>query len=407
MIFWIVAAALTGLVTALLIPPLMGRTRALSQGRSELAVYRAQLEELARDRARGILGEAEAEALRREVERRMVRAGRDAPPLEQSPSPPRPAVALAASLLIPAAALALYAWIGRPGLPSQPKVAVAEAPAAAADPQAAEVASLVAQLEARMAERPQDPVGWRLLGRAQGSLGRWGESARSYARAVAAGGADGETLSGWAEALIFAAGGAVTPPAEEVLRRALAADPAQPRARYYQGLARLQAGDALGALAIWRPLVAEAPADAPWTEFLSERIGMAERLLPSPGPSAEEAAAAEDLSPEERETAIRAMVQRLADRLEKEPGDVEGWLRLAHSYGVLGQPQERRAALERAATLAPERADIQLALAREEAGTGAEDAAARRLKSLLDRLPAEAPERAAAQVELNRLQDRD
>jgi cytochrome c-type biogenesis protein CcmH len=396
-IFWIVAAALTGLVTALLIPPLMGRTRARSQGRSELAVYRAQLEELARDRARGILGETEADALRREVERRMVRAGRDAPPLEQSPSPPRPAVALAASLLIPAAALALYAWIGRPGLPSQPKVAVAEAPAAAADPQAAEVASLVAQLEARMAERPQDPVGWRLLGHAQGSLGRWGERARSYARAVAAGGADGETLSGWAEALIFAAGGAVTPPAEEVLRRALIADPAQPRARYYQGLARLQAGDALGALAIWRPLVAEAPADAPWTEF----------LLPSPGPGAEEEAAAEDLSPEEREAAIRAMVQRLADRLEKEPGDIEGWLRLAHSYGVLGQPQERRAALERAATLAPERADIQLSLAREEAGTGAEDAAARRLKSLLDRLPAEAPERAAAQVELNRLGDRD
>jgi hypothetical protein len=29
------------------------------------------------------------------------------------------------------------------------------------------------------------------------------------------------------------------------------------------------------------------------------------------------------------------------------------------------------------------------------------------LKSLLDRLPAEAPERAAAQVELNRLKDRD
>ena len=410
MIFWLVAAAMTGLVAAILVPPLMGRTRARSRNRQGLAVYRAHLDELARDRDRGILGEAEAEALRREIERRMLRSGGGEPLPEAKPFEARPALAVAAALLIPAAALALYAWLGQPGLPGQPRLAIAEPPTAdagSADPQAAEVASLVAQLEARMVERPQDPVGWRLLAHAQGSLGRWAESARSYARAVAAGGLDAETLSAWAEALIFAADGVVSPPAEEVLRRALAADPKQPRARYYQGLARLQAGDAAGSLAIWRPLAAEAPADAAWAGFLAERMRMAEALASPPGPSAEEVAAAEDLAPAEREAAIRAMVQRLADRLEKEPADLEGWLRLAHAYGVLKEGERRRAALERAAALAPERADIQLALAQAEAEAGAGDAAAKRLKSLLDRLPAAAPERAEAAAELNRLGDRD
>jgi cytochrome c-type biogenesis protein CcmH len=313
---------------------------------------------------------------------------------------------MAAALLLPAAALALYLALGDPGLPGQPRSA--DMPSQdASDPQAAEVAGLVAQLEHRMAERPADPVGWRLLGHAQAGLGRWSDSARSYARAVAAGGGDAETLAAWGEALVFAAGGTVSPPAVEVLRRALEADPREPRARYYQGLARLQAGDTPGALALWRALAADAPKDAPWTAFLTERIRLAEAMTAPPGPGAEDIAAAEDLPPEQREAAIRGMVQRLADRLEREPEDLEGWLRLAHSYGVLGQPDARRAALDRAAGLAPGRADIQLELAGAEAAGGDREGAVRRLESLLGSLAQSAPERAAAEAELNRLRDRE
>jgi cytochrome c-type biogenesis protein CcmH len=318
----------------------------------------------------------------------------------------RPGGAIAAALLLPAAALALYLALGDPGLPGQARSASAPSQAAP-DPQQAEVAGLVAQLERRMAERPEDPVGWRLLGHAQAGLGRWSDSARSYARAVGAGGGEAETLAAWAEALIFAAGGTVSPPAAELLRRAHEADPKEPRARYYQGLAKLQAGDTAGALALWRALAAEAPQDAPWAAFLAERIRLGEGMTAPPGPGADDVAAAEDLAPEQREAAIRGMVQRLADRLEREPEDVEGWLRLAHSYGVLGQPDQRRAALERAAGLAPARADIQLELAGAEAAGGARDTAVRRLESLLRSLPQGAPERPAAQAELNRLRDRE
>ena len=406
MIFWLIAALLTGVVAVLLVPPLIGRARARSGGDGALAVYRAQLRELERDRERGLLGDAEAAALRTEIERRMLKIG-SATGETETGWRAGPGAAIAAALLLPAMALALYLALGDPGLPGQSRSTAGPAQPAASDPQAAEVANLVAQLERRMAERPEDPVGWRLLAHAQGGLGRWAESAQSYARAVAAGGGDAETLAAWAEALIFAAGGTVSPPAAEVLRRALEADAREPRARYYQGLARLQAGDTQGALALWRALAAEAPKDAPWTEFLGERIRLAEAMVAPQAPDAEEVAAAEELAPEEREAAIRGMVQRLAERLQREPGDLEGWLRLAHSYGVLGQDGERRAALERAAGLAPGRADIQLDLAEAEAKAGAGEAAARRLEALLQTLPQGAPERPAAEAQLKRLRDRE
>jgi cytochrome c-type biogenesis protein CcmH len=308
-----------------------------------------------------------------------------------------------AVLVLPLAALGLYALLGQPGLRGRPHIEAAAQPAAPNDPQTTEIANLVAQLEQRMAEQPQDPVGWRLLGHAQGGLGRWPESAASYAHAVAAGAHDAATLAEWGEALVFAGGGTVSPPADEVFRRALASDPKEPRARYYEGLAKLQRGDAKGAVALWRELAAQAPADAPWAAFIQDRIRLAEQMAEPSGPSEEDVAAASQMSPEEREAAIRAMVDRLASRLEREPTDLEGWLKLARAYDVLGEPARSRGALERAAALAPARADLQLALAQREAANGDRNKAAQRLTDLLSGLNKDAPERPAVEAELNRL----
>jgi cytochrome c-type biogenesis protein CcmH len=403
MIFWVIAAALTGLVAATLLPALAGWVRPRkSRQAAALAVYRAQLIELRREEERGIVTESQAAALRVEIERRMLKiAGTPEP--EAGAWRARPAVLGAAALVLPLAALGLYVVLGQPGLPGHPYSQIAVQSPAPNDPQSAEITTLVAQLEQRMAEHPQDPVGWRLLGHAQGGLGRWPDSAASYARAVAAGAKDAGTLAEWGEALIFAGGGTVSPPVEEVFRRALAADPKEPRARYYEGLAKLQRGDAKGAVALWRELVAQAPADAPWAAFIQDRIRLAEQMVEPSAPSEQDVAAASQMSPQEREAAIRGMVDRLASRLEREPGDLEGWLKLARAYDVLGEPARRRGALERAAALAPGRADLQLALAQAEAASGDRDKAAQRLTDVLGGLSKDAPERGAVEAELNRL----
>ena len=46
------------------------------------------------------------------------------------------------------------------------------------------------------------------------------------------------------------------------------------------------------------------------------------------------------------------MVDRLARRLENEPNDLDGWMRLANAYVVLGNRDEAMAAYQQAVSLA-------------------------------------------------------
>jgi len=67
---------------------------------------------------------------------------------------------------------------------------------------------------------------------------------------------------------------------------------------------------------------------------------------------------------------IKGMVQRLADRLEKEPGDVDGWLRLGRAYAVLGEQQKSLEALRHATEADPKREDARQAYASARAALG-------------------------------------
>jgi len=51
---------------------------------------------------------------------------------------------------------------------------------------------------------------------------------------------------------------------------------------------------------------------------------------------------------------IRGMVEGLADRLEDDPSDAQGWQRLVRVYGVLGEKKKAYAAMERAAANVPD-----------------------------------------------------
>lgn len=58
------------------------------------------------------------------------------------------------------------------------------------------------------------------------------------------------------------------------------------------------------------------------------------------------------------EADIAGMVERLAERLQQEPDDLEGWLMLARSYTVMGEPEKARDAMAKAADLAPENPQV-------------------------------------------------
>ena len=191
MSLWLVLGAMTALAAALVAWPLL-RPPAAPSGRRdyELRVYRAQLEELARERERGLLGEHEAQAAKLEVERRMLAADAASGPQAADRGTARrwAVVALIALLL----AAGLYWPFGRPDLPSAPFAGRAderrlaqEAARGREQGQAPSVESMIARLEQRVAERPDDLEAWQRLGQAFELAGRYDDAVRARGKALA------------------------------------------------------------------------------------------------------------------------------------------------------------------------------------------------------------------------------
>ena len=280
MSLWLLLGAMTALAAALVAWPLL-RPPAAPSGRRdyELQVYRAQLEELAREQERGLLGEREAQAAKLEVERRMLAADAAASPQAGGRAPQTGRWAIAALIALPLLAVGLYWPFGRPDLPSAPFAGRADErrlAREAAEAPGPSVESMIARLEQRVAERPDDLEAWQRLGQAFDLAGRYDDAVRARREALAL---DGSAAANAAlgEALVMANGGAVTPAAREAFERALALDAADPRARFYRGLGLLQAGDRQGALDAWIALIESSPADAPWLPELQRRVDGARR----------------------------------------------------------------------------------------------------------------------------------
>jgi cytochrome c-type biogenesis protein CcmH len=377
--------ALASLALALLLLPLLAR-RGRGHGREayNLAVYRDQLAEIERDMARGLLDSEQAEAARTEIGRRILSLG---PAEDDSATGTRHvAAAVVAVLLVPLAALLLYVRLGSPMLPDQP---FAERQRTAAPSLAGNAAHLDMQealdkLRAHLRQHPDDLTGQLLLARSELGLGRYQEAAEAYGHAAELSGQRPDISGDWGEAQVLAAAGVVTPAAHEAFTTALKDPEGAPRARYYLALARLQHGDAKGALQAWVNLEADSPARAEWLPLLRQRIAEAAgtlgldpaNLKTSSGaarpnvagttaPSAVAAAAQASVaaSPDEREAMINAMVERLAARLEQQPDDVEGWSRLGRAYMVLHRPDKARDAYARALRLRPDDAALRQAMA--------------------------------------------
>ena len=121
MALWLLFGLMTAAAIFAVLWPL-GRVRAPQRAGNDIAVYRDQLEEIARDRAAGLIGEAEAEAARVEVSRRLIAA---ADTVHADPSVPggmlrRRTAAVVALVAIPLIAAGLYLTLGSPELPGQP-----------------------------------------------------------------------------------------------------------------------------------------------------------------------------------------------------------------------------------------------------------------------------------------------
>jgi cytochrome c-type biogenesis protein CcmH len=344
MTLWFVMFMMTAAAIFAVLWPLARRNA--GTGGSDVEVYRDQLDEIARDQAAGLIGEGEAEAARIEVSRRLLAAA-DARPARQAGGSParRRATAHAALIALPIGAVGLYALLGSPGLPGQPQAARRELPA-----EQRSVAELVGRVEAHLEANPQDGRGWEVIGPVYMWLGRYDDAVKARRNTLRLLGPTGTRESDLGEALTGAANGVVTAEAKAAFERALRLNPDDFRARYFLGLAAEQDGRPKEAAERWRDLLADAPADASWITFVRESLARVDpsAVPPAPasprGPSADDIAAAGELSAEQRTAMVRGMVERLAERLKNDGSDVEGWLRLLRAYMVLGDRDRALAA---------------------------------------------------------------
>jgi len=369
MLLALAIAAVTLVVVATVVLPLMKGARA-APGRASFdrAVYRDQLKELERDRARGLIDADQTAAAQLEIERRLLAA--DArPEVATARRSGSPALAIALALLLPAAATGIYLALGAPGAPDEPYAGRGpERALAAAEGRHGDIAGALAALEKDLAANPDDAEKWLLLARSAATLGQWQKSATAYQKALVLTKSRPDVASAYGEMLVFAAEGIVTPRAQEAFTAALARNPKDMAARYYLALAEAQAGNAQAAIDGWQKLAAEV-ADPELRDRLRARIadaassaGMAAPALAAPaGPSAEDRARAEKMTPAERQDMIRGMVDGLAAKLRSDPEDFEGWMKLARAYGVLDEHDKAADAYEQAARLKPEDPRIPLA----------------------------------------------
>jgi cytochrome c-type biogenesis protein CcmH len=349
-LLWIVLACLTAVVLLVLLRPL-SHGRALDPAREayDAAVYRDQLEEVESDRARGLIGEAEAEAARLEIARRLLAADSKDPesPDARAGGFPAKAATIAVAVALPLTALALYLAYGAPHLPDQPLAVRLQDPVNEQN-----LAALVARVEARLRVHPEEGEGWEVIAPVYMGWRRFGDAAEAYANAIRLLGPSAKRLSGKGQALVLKNDGVVTEDARKALEEALTLDPKLLEPRILLATAKEQDGNYAAAIEDWRSLRDERD-DALWREMVQNRIERAEAYLAGQPPVAVQPSpadieAAERMRPAERQAMVERMVQGLAARLEQEGDDLPGWLKLVRAYSVLERKEDAVKALARA-----------------------------------------------------------
>ena len=358
MLFWILVAVLVAGVTLAITRPLTRSSDApVNSVDTDSAVYKDQLKEVAADAARGSLAAVEAEAARAEIARRLLRSTEANAKLSARDPGGRhrfaKSVYVLTSIALPVASLALYLTYGAPGLPGQP---LSERIATASDTMKPN--DLVAKVEARLRDHPEDGTGWDVVAPVYYAMGRYGDAAGAYTNALRLVGELPRRLQGFANARIREENGIVPQDAKKALERILVIAPDSKEPRIWLALAKEQDGRLADAAADYRELIAEAPADAPWRGVLEERLAgltpggdnsatesnqkQGAASTPSSTPDAEAISA---MSPEERQAFIGRMVDGLAARLKTDGTDAAGWLKLIRAYQVLGRRDDANKAL--------------------------------------------------------------
>ncbi|NBC46618.1 MAG: c-type cytochrome biogenesis protein CcmI [Gammaproteobacteria bacterium] len=291
--FWILAAGLAGLAVLFVVAPLLQALRQPTDDRSDtdesdadqaqmnLALFKQQLAELDADLASGKLDQTGYESARRDLERELLNdlgdrdplttgaAGQDSTSLAGRLPGPR-LTALALLFVIPLSAWALYALIGNQSIiPELERIAAAGSGPAqrGSNSELPPLEELVARLEQRLEQQPDDAEGWMMLGRTYFATGNRKGAQEALEKAYELNPEDPMVVLAYAESIATNNDNQLEGRPAELISEALELDPENTTARWLAAMVAFQRGQFRSAATTWQRLL---EATDPSTEEAAE-----------------------------------------------------------------------------------------------------------------------------------------
>ena len=162
-------------------------------------------------------------------------------------------------LITPLAGIMMYQGIGTPAAikltPATPAPQSTQQQQAHSSQQD-QMNDLVASLQQRMTENPDDPEGWLILGRSLKTMQRYAEAENALSNANRLTPGNPMIMVELAETSLFASGKPqLSPETRQLIESALAIDPSLQKGLWLMGMASAQEGDDAHAIAYWKKLL--------------------------------------------------------------------------------------------------------------------------------------------------------
>ena len=285
--FLTVALLLAALATLFVLSPLMLNRSVQSgeRGAINVALFKDRLQELENDRNESVIGEDEFQSLKTELERRLLD---DAPeggkPAAAATGKPSSLVIVLLALSIPVVAWCVYQQTGaKADWDITQTLEQARQKAVAGESTDQEVEQLIAQLNQRLEQRPQNSDYLMLLGSTQMKLANYVAAADVYRRLSEIYPNDPAVLAQYAQALYLSSARALTDKVRTAADKALSINPQQATVLGMMGIAYFEQGDFQQAVNYWQRLLPLLGPVSPNRQMIMAGIEQARELLQESG----------------------------------------------------------------------------------------------------------------------------
>ena len=189
-------------------------------------------------------------------------------------------------LMLPLGGILMYQGIGTPEAISLPTVAAAQQSTqqqTAHSDQHGQMDDLVATLQQRMVDNPEDPEGWLILGRSLKTMERYAEAEEALSNANRLVPENPLIMIELAEARLFTSGSSeISADIRQLIESAIVIDPNQQKGLWLMGMISAQDGDDTQAIVYWTRLQEQLePASGPY-QAVTQQLEMAQTRMGQP-----------------------------------------------------------------------------------------------------------------------------